>query len=114
MDNLTIIQLSPERLQEILKQVLESFFNDKKLKNSVQATEQWFDLHEICNYIPGKPAKATVYGWISKKEIPHHKRGKKLYFLKSEIDVWLKTGRKKTLTEIDTESDQYLLKIKRG
>jgi hypothetical protein len=41
--------------------------------------------------------------------IPVHKGGKKLRFLKSEIDSWLKQGRKKTFAEIATEADCYLL-----
>ncbi|MDR1342763.1 MAG: helix-turn-helix domain-containing protein [Prevotellaceae bacterium] len=30
------------------------------------------------------------------RSIPYHKKGKKLMFLKSEIDNWLKEGRRKT------------------
>ncbi len=73
-----------------------------------QQSDQWFDLIELCDYLPEKPAKATVYGWISSSLIPFHKRAKKLFFLKSEIDIWLKTGRKKTVAEIASEADQYL------
>jgi hypothetical protein len=40
--------------------------------------------------------------------IPVHKGGKKLRFLKSEIDAWLKQGRKKTLAETAAEADAYL------
>lgn len=71
-------------------------------------TERWFDLAELCNYRPDKPAKATVYGEVHKGIIPVHKRGKKLMFLKSEIDAWLKQGRKKTLAETANEADNYL------
>ncbi|MDR1583704.1 MAG: helix-turn-helix domain-containing protein [Prevotellaceae bacterium] len=39
------------------------------------------------------PAKPTVYAWIGQRSIPCHKKGKKLMFLKSEIDrfftVWM-------------------------
>jgi hypothetical protein len=73
-----------------------------------QQTDQWFDLNELCNYLPEKPAKPTVYGWVHSSIIPFHKRAKKLFFLKSEIDTWLKTGRKKTVAEIAAEADQYL------
>jgi excisionase family DNA binding protein len=52
--------------------------------------EQWFDLSELCQYHPDKPSKATVYTWVSMGLIPVHKGGKKLRFLKSEIDNWLK------------------------
>lgn len=50
---------------------------------------QWLDIDALCEYLPDKPAKQTVYGWVCKKTIPFHKKGKKLQFLKSEIDRWL-------------------------
>jgi tmRNA-binding protein len=36
--------------------------------------------------------KLKVYAWIGQRSIPYHKKGKKLMFLKSEIDSWLKEG----------------------
>jgi excisionase family DNA binding protein len=68
-------------------------------------TERWFDLNELCTYIPDKPSKPTVYGWVNAGSIPVHKGGKKLRFLKSEIDSWLKQGRRKTLAEITSEAE---------
>lgn len=72
-------------------------------------TDQWFDLPELCEYLPDKPAKATVYGYVSANSIPCHKGAKKLRFLKSEIDEWLKQGRKKTISEIAADANHYLL-----
>lgn len=85
-------------------------------KSNEQPTEpdRWFDLNELCQYHPDKPTKPTVYGWVNAGTIPVHKGGKKLRFLKSEIDNWLKQGRKKTLAETEAEADQYLTKKKRG
>jgi predicted DNA-binding transcriptional regulator AlpA len=77
-------------------------------------SDRWFDLPELCDYLPDKPAKATVYGYVSANTIPCHKGAKKLRFLKSEIDTWLKQGRKKTVAEIEQETDQYLSKKKGG
>jgi excisionase family DNA binding protein len=71
-------------------------------------SNHWLSLNELCDYLPDKPAKPTVYGWVSKGEIPHHKKGKKLYFLKSEIDVWLQSGRRKTMAEIEAEAESQL------
>lgn len=79
-----------------------------------QPINQWFDLTELCNYRPDKPAKATVYGEVNRGVIPVHKRGKKLMFLKSEIDAWLKSGRRKTHSEIQAEADTYLESKKKG
>lgn len=78
-----------------------------------QESDRWFDLEEACIYIPDKPSKLTVYGWVHTGTIPVHKRGKKLYFLKSEIDLWLKQGRKKTLAETEAEADKYVGKRKK-
>lgn len=39
-------------------------------------------------------AKQTLYGFTSKGEIPYLKRGKKLYFKKSELEAWVNEGRK--------------------
>lgn len=70
--------------------------------------DRWLDLTELCQYHPDKPTKATVYLWVSAARIPVHKGGKKLRFLKSEIDEWLKRGRKKTWAE--AEADACLIK----
>ena len=71
-------------------------------------TDHWFDLNELCIYHPDKPSKPTVYGWVNAGIIPVHKGGKKLRFLKSEIDNFLRQGRKKTLAETASEADNYL------
>jgi len=81
-------------------------------KSSAQPAETdcWFDLNELCNYHPDKPSKPTVYGWVNGGKIPVHKGGKKLRFLRSEIDSWLRLGRKKTVAEIASEAEAYINK----
>jgi len=38
-------------------------------------------------------AKSTIYLKTSKKEIPHHKKGRKLYFKRSELINWIEEGK---------------------
>ncbi|UQD55002.1 helix-turn-helix domain-containing protein [Flavobacterium sp. K5-23] len=73
-------------------------------------TDCWFDLNELCIYHPDKPSKHTVYGWVNLGIIPVHKGGKKLRFLKSEIDNWLMQGKKMTVAESSLKAEQYLKK----
>lgn len=113
MENLTLETL-PKAFAHLTNEVSEI----KRLlleKSNEQPTEpdRWFDLNELCNYIPDKPSKPTVYGWVHAGTIPVHKGGKKLRFLKSEIDNWLKQGRKKPLAETASEAEQYC-KTKKG
>ena len=102
--------LSPIRLNEL--EILIQNSVEKALKSlSNQPTSQavtWFNLSELCNYLPDRPAKATVYSWVSLGKVPLHKNGKKLRFLKSEIDFWLGENRKKTNSEVKAEAANFL------
>ena len=55
-------------------------------------------------------SKATIYGLTHQKEIPFHKRGKRLYFLKSEILQWIKSGKRESKSEIEKRAEEYLSK----
>ena len=56
----------------------------------------------------------TIYGLISKGELPVMKRSKRCYFSKVDLVNYLKQGRRKTLSEIAGEAEQYLTKKKGG
>jgi excisionase family DNA binding protein len=76
--------------------------------NCTEDADKWFNLEELRAYLPDKPAKQTVYGWVSQHQIPYHKKGKKLQFLKSEIDEWMKSDKRKTAAEIHAEAIAYV------
>jgi predicted DNA-binding transcriptional regulator AlpA len=114
MDKTIFISLPIEDLQAVIIDCVNSCLrNNKQASTQPTETDRWFNLHELCEYLPDKPKRATVYGWVSNGLIPVHKGTKKLRFLKSEIDNWIKQGRKKTLAETASEADQYL-KLKKG
>jgi excisionase family DNA binding protein len=52
----------------------------------------------------------TIYGLVHKMEIPNFKRGKRLYFKRTEIDDWIGQSRRKTRAEIEQEASNYLLR----
>jgi excisionase family DNA binding protein len=112
MQQTVFISLPIEDLQTVIIDCVNSCLKNSKPQHSQQPTEtdRWFDLTELCNYHPDKPSKPTVYGWVNAGIIPVHKGGKKLRFLKSEIDSWLKQGRKKTLAETASKAEAYLNK----
>lgn len=108
-----MVEFTFEQLPKAVTQLFTKLENIERLlterSNELQPEpERWLNLSELCEYLPDKPVKPTVYGWVHQRVIPNHRRGKKLYFLKSEIDAWLKTGRKKTITEAASEADQYI------
>lgn len=113
MQAVTITQITPPELETLIENSIKKVLSNQQTEKRTEL-DQWFDLTELCQYIPDKPSKATVYGWVNAGVIPVHKGGKKLRFLKSEIDNWMKQGRRKTLSEIAGEAEQYLSKKKRG
>jgi excisionase family DNA binding protein len=112
MQAVTITQITPPELESLIENSIRKVLSSN-IQEQINNPDRWFDLTELCQYIPDKPSKATVYGWVNAGIIPVHKGGKKLRFLQSEIDHWLKQGRRKTLSEIAGEAEQYLTK-KRG
>jgi excisionase family DNA binding protein len=54
-----------------------------------------------------------LYKKTSQFEIPFNKKGRRVYFLESELREWIKQGRIKTMEEIDTEVTDNLLRSRR-
>ena len=113
MNNITF-----DNLPEAVYQIQDKLYRIEKILTEQlpiqqSETDKWLNLDELCIYHPDKPSKPTVYGWVNAGTIPVHKGGKKLRFLKSEIDIWLRQGRKKTLAETAIEAEQYC-KTKKG
>ncbi len=48
----------------------------------------------------------TIYSKVSRRELPFSKRGKKLYFLKTELLAFVKEGRHLTTDEVRTQAIQ--------
>lgn len=68
--------------------------------------DRWMTVEELREYLPEHPQVQTIYTGCAVKRIPFNKQGKRLYFLKSEIDAWLKSGRRKTFAEIQADAKQ--------
>jgi len=109
------MDISFDHLPQAVFQLHEKLNNIERLllekSNTAQPEpDRWFDLNELVAYDPEKRSKATFYGYTAKSEIPFQRNKKKLLFLKSEIDLWLKKGRNKTMDEISLKADTYLAK----
>lgn len=89
MQAVTITQITYEEFEKLIENSIRKIFAEINLHEKTNDEPKFFDLNELIKYHPGKPAAATVYGWIAKNKIPFHKNGNKVFFLKEEIDAWL-------------------------
>jgi hypothetical protein len=69
-------------------------------EQTTEASDRWFNISELSSYHPDRPKRATIYYWVYQGIVPVHKDGKKLRFLKSEIDTWLLRGSKKVSNKV--------------
>ncbi len=86
---------------QIIKSLSESGII-KQPDHTESSGDQWMNIEELCKYLPDHPCKNTIYKWKRKGIIPFHKRSKHLYFLRSEIDAWLKSKRGLTKSEMES------------
>ncbi len=98
-----------EILNLISDQVAEKILQNLNLSNSSHE-DVFMNIDETAKLID--LSRPTVYGLVHKNKIPYHKKGKRLYFLKSEILAWLKSGKHQTKSEMEDRADAYLMKNK--
>jgi excisionase family DNA binding protein len=65
---------------------------------------------EVANYL--NLSIPTVYDYFAKRNIPHSKRGNRLYFDKNDIDQWILGIKQKTNRKIEMMTDDYLTKYR--
>ena len=115
MDNK--IQLSlDDAIRHIVKEELNLFWSKfEKLFENLGKKEEYskpLNFEEALNYL--NCSKSYLYKMTSTNRAPHSKRGKRIYFDKTELDIWLLSNKIKTVTEIEDEAENYLASVKKG
>jgi len=102
----------PQEFQKFKKEFYEfAQLVIANLKELQPQADRWFNLDELCDYLPNKPAKSCIYGYVNTRSIPFHKTPgqKPLRFLKSEIDAWLLAGSRMPSVKNPTDVTSYLI-----
>lgn len=55
-------------------------------------------------------SKPSIYSLVHHRKIPHIKKSKRLYFEKSKILEWIKSGTVATTSDIEAKANEYLSK----
>jgi len=99
------------RLSSIENLILDLKHKPTKVEPTNQ-TEQLLTIQEAADFL--SLTVPTMYSKVSKGELPVMKRGKRLYFSRTELMEYIKEGRKKSNAEIEQEAKAYLLNTKKG
>lgn len=113
MENLVFTQLSIPEIRQLFRKELESYFScNNPSVTPHKETDQLLSVQEAAAFL--NLSVPTIYGYVQRQEVPVSKRGKRLYFSRNELTDWVKEGRRKTLSEIEEEADNYLKARRKG
>lgn len=112
MQAVTITQISPPELQTLIEDSIKKVFENLTIGNSKAEEDALLTVKQAAEFLT--LSVPTLYGLISKGEVPVMKRSKRCYFLKQDLINYLKAGRRMSSAEINAEAAQYLQQKKRG
>lgn len=105
-----VLQLDSEQLSGLMETTFRKMIAEIVLPSAEQETDILFTVEEAANFL--HLSIATIYTKISKRELPviKNKGSKRCYFSKSDLVNYLKSGRQKTMTEIEEAAEKHLKK----
>ncbi len=108
-----ILQLDSEQLSTLIQSSVRDVLKETSPQTVSQTdnSEQLLTIQEAADFL--NLTVPTIYGKVSKGELPVMKRSKRLYFSKIELLEYIKHGRKQTNAEIELEAKVYLLNHKK-
>jgi excisionase family DNA binding protein len=95
-----VIVTTHDELEGIIKKILSHYFTAPVIP-SQDSYKAILNIDEASAFL--QIPKNTMYGYTSRRLIPHHKIGRSLKFRRDELIVWLKEYKRKTVKEIHNE-----------
>ena len=104
--------MSREELKEFFLEILQELFARGGLKALLPKAvppedEVLINVQEAAS-VTGLSVN-TLYEKTCRREVPHYKKGKRLYFRATELLKWITQGRVKTQTEIQQDAITHTL-----
>lgn len=98
MANNIIIQFTESEFKQLLKTTVYEGIKESGHTSDLPTSDKLLSIPEAAIFL--NLAQQTLYGYTSNRTIPFIKKGKKLYFRKSDLENWLTDGRKATVKEL--------------
>ena len=100
--------MNSKEIKKVIRTTLEKYFGEVN-----DLHKQTMDIYEAAEYL--KLSTSYIRKLTSQKRIPHRKPyGKKLYFIKSELDAFIFNSKAPTtIDDIKKEAANYMIKNRR-
>lgn len=94
-DDVLLVQLTVTQMKDIIKSVLQETSSPRMRESEILSIEE---VSKLTGY-----KKSTIYKLTYERKIPFHKPahgGRKIFFRKNEINLWLQSNRIETQEEV--------------
>ncbi len=92
------------KLEQEVKQLAEVAVRESKEEDAILNVEQAMELLGL--------RKSTIYTKVNRAEIPHMKRGRRLYFSMNELKNYLREGKRLTDEEVERQAEEIVRRKK--
>jgi excisionase family DNA binding protein len=96
----TAVSLLTKEVVELKQLILQS-----REQEPQEPCELLFTIQEAADFM--RLSVPTMYSKVSKGELPSMKRGKRLYFSRSELMSYIKQGRRSSNDELEAKAEAY-------
>lgn len=112
MQEAIITTLTRQDLETLIIDCVKVCLEYHPKESNGHADRQVLSLADFCQYTG--IGKQTAYRLTSRGEVPHSKRGKRLYFDKAQVDAWLLANHVGGSAEADRKANEYVLTKRRA
>lgn len=98
-------KIDHEALKVMVKDVVKEVLQDFQTTENQQGENELMTSKEAAKFL--HLSQNTIYQKASQMEIPHFKRGKRIYFQKSELLKYIEEGRVKTVQDLQEEAKNF-------
>jgi excisionase family DNA binding protein len=88
----------PEVVRQLFEKVERIEILLERLEPREDSENELMNIEEAAEFL--KVSVAAIYSKVSRQEIPFSKPGKRLYFNRTELNEWVRLGKRKSVSEL--------------
>jgi len=104
-------------IDKLIEKIIEKKFESFKIEiaelisqTGLKSKKKILNFEQACNFLDCSPS--YLYKKTSFSEVPHFKKGKKLFFDEDELEQWLLNDKIYSKSEFNNIADRHLNKLK--
>lgn len=106
-----LTSFTEQEFKDYLKEAIREVIAEE-LKQVKPSQTETLSITEAAAFL--KLKLTTMYEKTSRKLIPHFKKGNKLYFNRTELEEWIRKGKVKTASDIESEAIVHVMHHRRA